>query len=371
MTKTRLDIHEKMLLALLKASLNVHIPDLVWFEAAKPEDWKECAQLAKRQGVLALAWDGVCRLPENLQPYTDLKISWALAVEKYEKKYAHYCETVNELSTFYREHGISMVQLKGVGLSTYYPVPSHREGGDIDIYTYSSDTDILSHEEANRLADCLMLENDIDVERDRPKHTHFRFHDITIENHTTFLDIERSPVSAKVEVLLSKILSPRQVELIGGHNIMIPSDDFNVLFVAFHAIQHYGCGLSLHHLCDWACLIKRFGLTLQNVIDDSHLMKGIVTMTSLCNEYLGTDVKVDADHRLMNEMLYEIFNPFDESAMPETGALDRLVFKCKRFEHKVRTRNRFIYTPLWRNKEFWEKVKKSIKWHFNKILDLI
>lgn len=366
--KIRLDIPEKMLLALLKASLNEQDSESAHFEEASFDDWKECALLAKRQGVLALAWDGVCRLPENLQPYPDLKISWALAVEKYEKKYAHYCETVNELSTYYRQHGISMVQLKGVGLSTYYPVPSHREGGDIDIYTYSSDTDILSHEEANRLADCLMLENDIDVERDRPKHTHFRFHDITIENHTTFLDVERSPVSAKVEVLLSKILSPRQVELIGGHNIMIPSDDFNVLFVAFHALQHYGCGLSLHHLCDWACLIKRFGLTLQNVIDDSHLMKGIVTMTSLCNEYLGTDVKVNADQRLINEMLYEIFNPFDEGAMPETGIWDRFVFKCRRFEHKVRTRNRFIYTPLWRNREFWEKIRKSIKWHFKRFL---
>ena len=200
-----------MIFALLESSLNKTTPEVSFFNEASNQDWKECAQLAKRQGVLALAWDGVCRLPDNLHPYPDLKISWALAVEKYEKKYAHYCETVNELSTFYRQHGISMVQLKGVGLSTYYPVPSHREGGDIDIYTYSSDTDILSHEEANRLADCLMLENDIDVERDRPKHTHFRFHDITIENHTTFLDVERSPVSAKVEVLLSKICLPQSV----------------------------------------------------------------------------------------------------------------------------------------------------------------
>ncbi|MCS3155123.1 nucleotidyltransferase family protein [Phocaeicola dorei] len=43
--------------------------------------------------------------------------------------------------------------MKGVGLSTYYPIPSHREGGDIDIFTYSADHSRKSDAEANLLAD--------------------------------------------------------------------------------------------------------------------------------------------------------------------------------------------------------------------------
>ena len=64
-----LKVHEIMLLSLLKSSLTGILPDLAEFELAKETDWKECAQLAKSQGVLALAWEGLCRLPDELQPY--------------------------------------------------------------------------------------------------------------------------------------------------------------------------------------------------------------------------------------------------------------------------------------------------------------
>ena len=67
-----------------------------------------------------------------------LKLNWAMAVENYEKRYRRYCHTIAELSAFYKIHGITTVQLKGVGLSTYYH--SFAQGrGDIDIFTYSAD----------------------------------------------------------------------------------------------------------------------------------------------------------------------------------------------------------------------------------------
>jgi len=46
-------------------------------------------------------------------------LAWAMAVERYEAKYLRYCKTVDELSAFYAQHGITTVQLKGVGFSTY------------------------------------------------------------------------------------------------------------------------------------------------------------------------------------------------------------------------------------------------------------
>lgn len=97
---------------------------------------------------MALAWDGIQTLPACLQPPKALKLNWAMAVENYEKRYRRYCHTIAELSAFYKIHGITTVQLKGVGLSTYYPIPSHREGGDIDIFTYSADHSRKSDAEA-------------------------------------------------------------------------------------------------------------------------------------------------------------------------------------------------------------------------------
>lgn len=127
---------ELMLFALLRSSLHEKEVEQVFFHEATDDDWKQCHQIAAAQGVMALAWDGVLRLPAELMPFRNLKLTWAMAVEKYEVKYRRYCQTVDELSTFYASHGIATIQLKGIGFSTYYPFPEHREGGDIDIYTY-------------------------------------------------------------------------------------------------------------------------------------------------------------------------------------------------------------------------------------------
>ena len=141
MKTVKLLVHEQMLFALLRASLHQREVETAFFHQVSPRDWKECYLLAARQGVMALAWDGLLKLPAELMPPKALKLTWGLAVEAYEKKYERYCRTVDELLSFYQTHGIAAVQLKGVGLSACYPVPCHREGGDIDIYTYSADVD--------------------------------------------------------------------------------------------------------------------------------------------------------------------------------------------------------------------------------------
>ena len=133
MKRITLNTSEQMLFALLRSSLNERECEIAFFQNASEEDWKKCYNLDIVQGVMALAWDGVMRLPKELHPSRGLKLTWAMAVERYEAKYLRYCRTADELASFYASQGIEMVQLKGVGFSTYYPVPMHRAGGDLDI----------------------------------------------------------------------------------------------------------------------------------------------------------------------------------------------------------------------------------------------
>lgn len=117
---------EQMLFALLRSALTSAMPiNTTFFSDIPPAIWQECYKLASAQGVMALAWDGLKELPADLQPPKALKLTWALAVEKYEQRYRQYCRTIAELSKYYAAHGIVTVQMKGVGLSTYYPVPCH------------------------------------------------------------------------------------------------------------------------------------------------------------------------------------------------------------------------------------------------------
>lgn len=255
---TTLDKPEQMLFALLRSALNSAKPvSEILFTDLSPTLWQACYKLACTQGVMALAWDGIQTLPARLQPPKALKLNWAMAVENYEKRYRQYCRTIAGLSAFYQTHGITTVQLKGVGLSTYYPIPSHREGGDIDIYTYSADHSRRSDAEANRMADRLMEEQGIAVDCEHSeKHSVFYYKGIPIENHKTFINSETYRIAVQMDKLLQGLLQPVSAELDGKHTILIPSSAFNTVFLAFHAAQHYARGLALHHLCDWACLLN-------------------------------------------------------------------------------------------------------------------
>ena len=163
---------EEMLFALLRASLHEQETETSFFEDATDADWNECFLLAKKQGVMALTWDGILRLPIQLHPNMELKLQWGIKVEHIERKYQRYCKVAHEITQLYKQHDIATLHLKGVGLSTLYPVPSHREGGDIDIYTYSASKHI-SDNEANALADTLMQQQGIEVEHHSYKHSNF------------------------------------------------------------------------------------------------------------------------------------------------------------------------------------------------------
>lgn len=353
---------EQMLFALLRAALHQADAEQAYFADASEDDWKQCYRLAARQGVMALAWDGIRTLPPERSLPRALKLTWGMAVQDYERKYERYCRTVEELSDFYRQRGIVTVQLKGVGLSSYYPVPAHREGGDIDIFTFSADKGKLTDAEANRLADELMRRQGIEVDMHSPKHSNFYYKGIPVENHKTFLNVERYRVAKQVEGLLKKEMLPQPTLLLGGAcKVLTPPPAFNTLFLAFHASQHYGSGLALHHLCDWAMLLKRHGLVLPDELTDRHFLEAIAAFTLLCNEYLGTQVEVTGGEGLACEMLEEIFHPAfpHKGGVPVKGKWNILKYKTRRFLYHSRTANRILYLPLW--KRIWTSVVAHVR----------
>lgn len=301
---------ETLLFALLKTALQQKPVEGIDLSAYTDDDWKDCYKLAVRHGVMAVIWDGIMQIPVELQPSRPIRLSWAIAVKNYEERYERYCRTASELASFYSGHGIAMVQLKGVGLSPYYPVPSHREGGDIDIYTFSMDRSALSDKEANLLADKLMMNEGIDVDDANHKHSNFFYQNISIENHKTFVDLGTNPIAEPMNDLLLELMQPRETELCGGkYKILTPSPEFNALFLSFHAGQHYCAGFRLHHLFDWACLLKKYGLPLSEKITDRKLLRFIHTLTDLCNCLLGTDVEVPADEKMTGEVYEQIMHP--------------------------------------------------------------
>lgn len=360
MKPIELNTPARMLFALLKASLHQTETEPACFVGASADDWKECYRLAARQGVMALAWDGIRTLPAEHSLPRALKLTWGMAVQDYERKYERYCRTVQELSDFYAGHGIVTVQLKGVGFSACYPVPSHREGGDIDIYTFSADAGKMSDKEANRLADTLMQEQGVEVDMHSPKHSNFYYKGVPIENHKNFLNVEWYKSAPSMNALLHKVLAPQVTELLGGEcRIYTPSPEFNTVFIAYHAAQHYGGGLALHHLCDWAAILIRYGLHLPEEVTDKGFLRMIAAMTELCNRHLGTSIPVPGCGDEADSVLAEMLHPAYPSVLPYTDKWKILVFKARRMIYTYRLQSRVLKRSLLGR--IWEMIVVHIR----------
>ncbi len=341
------DRHEEMLLALLRHALNgIPLPEQL-FSSCPEQEWGKCYALATDQGVLSIAWDAVRLLPAAQQPPKKLKLNWALSAEEFAGIHRNHCAVIDELSRFFAGHGIATVQLKGVGLSTYYPVPERRQSGDIDIYTFSSDRSRMSDIEAGELADRLIREKGIEVEMHSYKHSSFSYKGVPVENHKFFSNARDYAAAAEVETLLHEHLDPRPVQLPDGRTILVPSPEFNSLFVSVHALQHFTCGLSLIHLCDWVCVLKKTGQNML-AVKDGRLMSAINAMTRICREYLGTETAgKEGSEELADLILRETIRPtFRTGRIPHNYSIRIIWYKIRRFIYFSRIRSRIWDTGV-------------------------
>ena len=111
------------------------------FDFTNDIKWTDVFTLSKKHGVLGLAFDGFERLIKentgcnNLIP-KEYKLHLLGYVLNLEKLYERQKNVLYKLAHFYSKHNIKTLVLKGYGMSLYYPIPSHRTCGDIDIYLY-------------------------------------------------------------------------------------------------------------------------------------------------------------------------------------------------------------------------------------------
>lgn len=349
MKTLKLERSEEMLLALLRGALHQREVEVSSFKEATPEDWLQCFRLAVRQGVSALAWEGIERLPMDYAPPLDVKLSWALKEKKQLEKYQKHCRALNELTQLYAQHGIATMGLKGVGLSRLYPVPAHREGGDIDIYTYSADKSRITDEEANQLALELMREMGAVVEDTLfRKHSEFVFQGVTFENHCLFLHVRECQSIAKAQRWLEEHIAPQEVEVLDGeYRIKVPSITFDTVFVALHAAQHYGMGLSLKHLCDWTILAQLGGGKLPPELDDKYLKRAVAALTQLCHRYLGLEMPAEGGEAMGDEMMREILHPAYFRKTPPSNPVKAYWWGIRERWHIFRLSHRLLGVSFW------------------------
>ena len=176
-------------------------------------------------------------------------------------------------------------------------------------------------------------------------HSNFYFKGIPVETHKYFLNIQvNRRFLGGLNDLLREVLEPQVAELYNGeYKILVPSPTFNTLFISCHAFQHYGSGIALHHLYDWATILKNHGLHIPDRIKNEKFLRAIAAMTHLCNLHLGTSINLNGYphgyEEMSDEMLKEMLYPIYNKIVPHTGYAKIFFYKTRKVLRSAKLAN--------------------------------
>jgi len=273
-------------------------------------EWQRLIENAASLGVLAIAFDALPKGEALPGLSKELMIRWGLSVQRFEDRNRRQRAALRELIDTFRENQIEVLLLKGLGLAENYPLPDHRECGDLDIYLFGD------YEKGNQVIEALGIE----VDRKSSKHSNFFFKGIPVENHLSFLDVDYTQTDKNLEVHLNRILKEQGYEtiMIDDIGVRIPTPDFTSLFLTRHDITHFlGSGLVLRHFCDMALFFSRNAgrinfESFRKIITEEHQFNLFSSFTQLAHLYLGMpDIPLplpDKCEVLTEKVLYDTLN---------------------------------------------------------------
>ncbi len=339
----------KMLLSLLKCGLSDDAKiDENLFQGRTKEDWIRLNNLAIDNAVAPTVYNGLQKNPNIKVP--DEVVANLKQAKDYAIKYHGLQEKLlGEFSVFTKSKGIDTVQMKGIGFSMNYPDPTARFGGDLDVFNFKHGTDPAdTRNNMSFTTDKLATEAGMEVALDHgPKHSEIRYKGMPIENHRNFLNVEVGPLHKKMNNYLLKHINPIQEILPNGTKILIPSKEFNNVFISFHAMQHFvGSGINFHHLADWAVQIKKHGLIVPEEAKGTKFEEFMYAFTNLANKYLGTNVKVPENKKLEDEIFDKMLHPdkHKELNVPEPKSknpVSMVVYKYRKIAANTKRTNTY------------------------------
>lgn len=110
-----------------------------------PEQWQELFDMAKKQTLVGIIFDGMETLPTEQRPPKDIIFQWYSLCENIKKQNIDLNKKVVAISKKFKEEGFNNCILKGQGIAQLYPKPLLRTPGDIDIWLDGGDKKVIAY----------------------------------------------------------------------------------------------------------------------------------------------------------------------------------------------------------------------------------
>ena len=150
---------------------NTPLPDTI--------DWTVLETLAEQQGLHAIVFDGVEKLPLTARPPQEFLLEWIGLVMQEEARYAEQQKTARKMANLFGKNYIRTYVLKGEVVSECYPKPEHRVSSDMDCFLLP----VGGEFDAWTLGNDLMKSQGVEVRTSFYKNSTFFMPNLTVENH--------------------------------------------------------------------------------------------------------------------------------------------------------------------------------------------
>ena len=285
-----LDLTQVYLLELLKASL-FDINPVIPVDA----NWDEIYSIAKGHCIIPLV--ASCVPEEHRNKWLEVS---------YQNK-AHYMQMLYEqafLDRLFKSNGIPYVILKGTAAGIYYPTPTLRTYGDIDIYV--SD---FSHESARKLLDnngyLLLARNE--------RHFEYEKNGWDIELHSRFSSDSYNDIEDMLLYGLNNAIEYK----IGDFSFPGLPKYENGLVLLGHIYKHFcTSGIGLRQVIDWMMFVhselddSAWEHYFRSLAVNAGLEKLAITVTYMCKKWLGLPNLItwcnSADEHVAEQMLIRV-----------------------------------------------------------------
>ena len=271
---------EKTLLKLLRISLgNDESVTQPKNQLPLSVDWRKVIDLSFKQGVAAIAVDGLQRIYDEIPNQVrddaeqvrndderhaeldsaspalealdspsleDLKYEWFGSVMSCEQDYELHCTRAGELTRIFAEAGMRSCILKGVGNSQMYPEPGHRACGDIDIWVEGGRERVLEFLRSRyKVGKAVVHHADVQM-----------LPDVAVEVHYMPAWLYNPVANRRLQRYFEAQASAQfdNITLLGFAR---PQDDFNLVYSAVHIYKHkFQEELTLKQLVDYYYILQ-------------------------------------------------------------------------------------------------------------------
>ena len=225
-------------------------------------EWQHLYQLSEQQSLQGICYAAVKRLPKDQWPEEQNLIDWIWEAQRISEYNTLLSQRSVEVYEHLKQEGFDACILKGQGNALLYgELSSHRQIGDIDIWT-------LPHDNPT----CHPKRRVVEFVRKRFPNAFLRFHhieypifdDAEVEVHFSPVYLNNPWLNHRLSAWYEKQRDEQMnhcVEM-GGKQVAVPTLQFNALYQLLHIYKHiFEEGIGLRQMMDYYFVLQGLNMS--------------------------------------------------------------------------------------------------------------